>query len=92
MAERKVMEQITHPFLMKLHYAFQVRVPNHTCLRVGMALRYLLPNHALTYLRTHLLPIHAQNASRLYFVMDYLPGGEIFFHLSKCDIPRKTMH
>jgi len=46
MAERKVMEQITHPFLMKLHYAFQ-------------------------------------NASRLYFVMDYLPGGEIFFHLSR---------
>jgi len=46
MAERKVMETISHPFLMKLHYAFQ-------------------------------------NATRLYFVMDYLPGGEIFFHLSR---------
>lgn len=46
MAERKVMETITHPFLMRLHYAFQ-------------------------------------NATRLYFVMDYLPGGELFFHLRK---------
>jgi len=40
------METISHPFLMKLHYAFQ-------------------------------------NATRLYFVMDYLPGGELFFHLRK---------
>jgi len=46
LAERKVMETISHPFLMKLHFAFQ-------------------------------------NKTRLYFVMDYLPGGEIFFHLSK---------
>lgn len=46
LAERKVMETIYHPFLMKLHYAFQ-------------------------------------NATRLYFVMDYLPGGELFFHLRR---------
>ena len=31
MAERKVMETISHPFLMKLHYAFQVGV------RIGLA-------------------------------------------------------
>ena len=24
-----------------------------------------------------------QNKTRLYFVMDYLPGGELFFHLRR---------
>ena len=46
LAEKQVMETITHPFLMKLHYTFQ-------------------------------------NATKLYFVMDYLNGGELFFHLRK---------
>jgi len=43
-AERCIMEKITHPFLMKLHYAFQDDV-------------------------------------KLFFVMDFLTGGELFFHL-----------
>ncbi len=43
-AEREILEEIHHPFLMGLHYAFQTD-------------------------------------SKLYLVMDYLTGGELFFHL-----------
>eukprot|EP00499_Haloplacidia_sp_CaronLabIsolate_P008876 CAMPEP_0196781486 /NCGR_PEP_ID=MMETSP1104-20130614/9675_1 /TAXON_ID=33652 /ORGANISM="Cafeteria sp., Strain Caron Lab Isolate" /LENGTH=545 /DNA_ID=CAMNT_0042151719 /DNA_START=50 /DNA_END=1687 /DNA_ORIENTATION=+ len=43
-AEREILEKIRHPFLMRLHYAFQT-------------------------------------SSKLYLVMDYLTGGELFFHL-----------
>lgn len=44
--ERKVLSVVNHPFIMKLHYAFQ----------------------------TH---------DKLYLVLDYCPGGELFFHLSR---------
>lgn len=45
-AERKILEALNHPFLMKLRYAFQTD-------------------------------------TKLYFVLDYLSGGELFFHLKK---------
>ena len=45
LAERNIMQKITHPFVMKLHYAFQ-------------------------------------NNGKLYMIMDYLNGGDIFYHLS----------
>eukprot|EP00288_Rhodomonas_lens_P017554 CAMPEP_0177697838 /NCGR_PEP_ID=MMETSP0484_2-20121128/4726_1 /TAXON_ID=354590 /ORGANISM="Rhodomonas lens, Strain RHODO" /LENGTH=531 /DNA_ID=CAMNT_0019208901 /DNA_START=107 /DNA_END=1699 /DNA_ORIENTATION=+ len=43
--ERNIMQKIAHPFVMRLHYAFQ-------------------------------------NKGKLYMVMDYLNGGDIFYHLS----------
>lgn len=43
-SERKILEEINHPFLMRLYYAFQ-------------------------------------SPTKLYMVMDYLTGGEMFFHL-----------
>ena len=43
-AERQILEEIDHPFLMKMHYAFQT-------------------------------------PPKLYFVMDMITGGELFFHL-----------
>jgi len=43
-AERKILQQLQHPFLMQLRYAFQSK-------------------------------------EKLYFVLDYLQGGELFFHL-----------
>lgn len=43
-AEREILEMIDHPFLMKMHWAFQTE-------------------------------------HKLYFVMDFLRGGELFFHL-----------
>lgn len=45
--ERKVLSAVNHPFIMKLHYAFQTE-------------------------------------DKLYLVLDYCPGGELFFHLSRC--------
>lgn len=44
--ERKVLSAVNHPFIMKLHYAFQ-------------------------------------SPDKLYLVLDYCPGGELFFHLSR---------
>eukprot|EP00347_Sterkiella_histriomuscorum_P007156 403350050 len=43
-AERQIMEKINHPFIVKLHYAFQT-------------------------------------PKKLYFVMDFLNGGELFHHI-----------
>ena len=47
-AERKIMELIDHPFIVKLRYAFQT-------------------------------------PQKLYFIMDYCPGGELFFHIQKVE-------
>ena len=44
--ERRVLSVVNHPFIMKLHYAFQTQ-------------------------------------EKLYLVLDYCPGGELFFHLSR---------
>lgn len=44
--ERSVLGYLDHPFVVKLHYAFQTR-------------------------------------DKLHFVLDFLPGGELFFHLGR---------
>ena len=44
--ERKVLAKVNHPFIMKLHFAFQ-------------------------------------NNEKLFLVLDYCAGGELFFHLSR---------
>ena len=44
--ERMILERLNHPFIVKLHYAFQT-------------------------------------PERLYFVIDFLNGGELFYHLRK---------
>jgi serum/glucocorticoid-regulated kinase 2 len=46
--ERKIMELIDHPFIVKLIYAFQT-------------------------------------AQKLYMVMDYCPGGELFYHIQRVE-------
>lgn len=44
--ERNVLEAVSHPFIVTLHYAFQT-------------------------------------PKKLYFVLEYCPGGELFYHLSR---------
>lgn len=44
--ERRVLGTVNHPFIVRLHYAFQTE-------------------------------------EKLYFVLDYAAGGELFFHLSR---------
>jgi protein-serine/threonine kinase len=44
--ERHVLEAVSHPFIVNLHYAFQT-------------------------------------PKKLYFILEYCPGGELFFHLSR---------
>jgi serine/threonine protein kinase len=46
MSEKNILMKLQHPFLVKLHYAFQT-------------------------------------PERLFFVMDFVNGGELFFHLQK---------
>ena len=46
--ERKIMELIDHPFIVKLIYVFQT-------------------------------------AQKLYMVMDYCPGGELFYHIQRVE-------
>ena len=46
--ERKVLELVDHPFIIKLKYAFQT-------------------------------------PEKLYLVMDYCPGGELFFHIQRVE-------
>ena len=46
--ERRIMELIDHPFIIKLRYAFQ-------------------------------------SPQKLYMVMDYCPGGELFFHIQRVE-------
>lgn len=46
--ERRIMEMIDHPFIIKLKYAFQ-------------------------------------NPQKLYLVMDFCPGGELFFHIQRVE-------
>lgn len=45
-AERRILATVSHPFIAKLHYAFQTN-------------------------------------EKLYFVLDYAAGGELFFHLTR---------
>jgi serine/threonine protein kinase len=44
--ERKILEKISHPFIVRMNYAFQ-------------------------------------NEKKLFFVLDYCPGGELFFYISQ---------
>jgi serine/threonine protein kinase len=46
--ERKILELIDHPFIIKLKYAFQT-------------------------------------PENLYLVMDYCPGGELFYHIQRVE-------
>lgn len=46
MTERKILEKVSHPFIVKMKYAFQTD-------------------------------------KKLFFVLDYCPGGELFFYLSQ---------
>ena len=46
-AEKNILGMINHPFIVKLHFAFQT-------------------------------------ADKLYLILDFLSGGEVFFHLSSC--------
>jgi len=45
-AEKSILQKIQHPFIVRLHYAFQT-------------------------------------ADKLYMILDYVNGGELFFHLKK---------
>jgi len=57
-AEKNILQEIDHPFIVKLHFAFQTD-------------------------------------EKLYLVLDFLSGGELFFHLSentKFDVPRARFY
>jgi len=53
-AEKAILQKIEHPFIVKLHYAFQTE-------------------------------------DKLYMVLDFVNGGELFFHLKKEENFRKNV-
>lgn len=65
--ERAVLSLLNHPFIAKMHYAFQVKLWLVKCIRSHCDLSRLSP----------------QDAGTLFFVLDFCAGGELFFHLSR---------
>ena len=67
----EVLENVSHPFIVSLHYAFQTpkKSGSPECWQLHSELGSSIPMFLLL--------------SRLYLVLDYCPGGELFFHLSR---------
>ena len=79
MSERNVLlKNIKHPFLVSLRYSFQVRVFNNVNLR---SLNFR--DYSFMFLSQNICIFDLQTNDKLYFVLDYVNGGELFFHLQK---------
>jgi len=70
--ERNVLRRIRHPFVVQLHFAFQTG-----------ALRTKLPcpHNVATHVAVHLCMCPRPAGNKLYMVMDYVQGGDLYFHL-----------
>lgn len=90
-AERAILQQLQHPFLMNLRYAFQVivsstlmHIPHSLSFYVQLILLHafmhsaLVPGCTSSFLRCASC---LQSKEKLYLVLDYFQGGELFFHL-----------
>ncbi len=71
----RVLGTVNHPFIVRMHYAFQVNTLTLPVL--GMILTYWWCN------RVCVCVYMCQTDQKLFFVLDYAAGGELFFHLSR---------
>ena len=74
--ERRILSRISHPFIIDLHCAFQVRPPR------------IAPHLPVSRHISHPLIIHLHCASqthdKLLLVLEICPGGDLKAHVSRC--------
>lgn len=77
--EKRILQAVSFPFLVKLEYAFKVR-------HCFLFLFEFLPVkfHHSHHERAMSCSLNiSQDNSNLYMVMEYVPGGEMFSHLRR---------
>lgn len=72
--EKRILQAVTFPFLVRLEYAFKVlfQSPPAFCSASSLVCE-----------TEHFLLPCSQDNSNLYMVMEYVPGGEMFSHLRR---------
>lgn len=75
--EKRILQAVSFPFLVKLEYAFKVQ-------SVFMLFQ-LFANSQHSFAATVKVVVVniPQDNSNLYMVMEYVPGGEMFSHLRR---------
>lgn len=74
--EKRILQAVSFPFLVRLEYAFKVHTGTHLFQPVTSE-----PEDIMCIYMTMLLL--KQDNSNLYMVMEYVPGGEMFSHLRR---------
>lgn len=81
--EKRILQAVSFPFLVRLEHSFKVRVYVSfllCCLSVVIWPACLCV-HALRVSKSFLISL--QDNSNLYMIMEYVPGGEMFSHLRR---------
>jgi hypothetical protein len=77
--ERSVLGKMNHPFIVTLRYAFQVHFVSLAWCLLPACLSHLVLNSFVL----HACDLVSQTSRQLFFVLDFVPGGELFFHLGR---------
>lgn len=74
--EKRILQAVSFPFLVKLEYAFKVQ-------SVLMLFQFANSQYSFTATVKVVVVNIPQDNSNLYMVMEYVPGGEMFSHLRR---------
>jgi serine/threonine protein kinase len=79
--ERNVLRRIRHPFVVQLHFAFQTGAWR-CCSPFAVSHRTIRHYaHASPRVRHDAVDASRPAGNKLYMVMDYVQGGDLYFHL-----------
>ena len=78
-AERRVLEVVNHPFIVKLHFAFRTPVQVRPPFRPAGSATSTPSKHP----PPRAAPLPCAAAGQLCLVMDFINGGELFSHIAK---------
>ena len=86
-AERNILEDVKHPFIVDLIYAFQVRLycKGYVIINLTSSSTFSFNfvcdfNQSLMHMNFN---IFFQTKGKLYLILEYLSGGELFMHLER---------